>query len=45
MSSLQELLDIVKLPEYQHVTLLMEIKSDPDISGKDRKKIISVLAK
>ncbi len=45
MSSLQELLNLVQLPEYQHAILLIEIKSDPDILDKDRKKIISVLAK
>ena len=45
MSSLQELLNLVQLPEYQHANLLIEIKSDPDILDKDRKKIISVLAK
>ncbi|GIS14631.1 MAG: hypothetical protein CM15mP117_00630 [Alphaproteobacteria bacterium] len=45
MSSLQELLNLVQLPEYQHANLLIEIKSDPDILNKDRKKIISVLAK
>ena len=45
MSSLQELLSLVQLPEYQHANLLIEIKSDPDILDKDWKKIISVLAK
>ena len=45
LSSLQELLNLVQLPEYQHANLLIEIKSDPDILDKDRKKIISVLAK
>ena len=45
MSSLQELLNLVQLPEYQHANLLIERKSDPDILIKDRKKIISVLAK
>ena len=35
----------MQLPEYQHANLLIEIKSDPDILDKDRKKIISVLAK
>ena len=45
LSSLQELLNLVQLPEYQHANLLIEIKSDPDILDKDGKKIISVLAK
>ncbi len=38
MSSLQELLNLVQLPEYQHVNLLIEIKSDPDILDQDKKK-------
>ena len=38
LSSLQELLNLVQLPEYQHANLLIEIKSDPDILDKDRKK-------
>ena len=37
LSSLQELLNLVQLPEYQHANLLIEIKSDPDILDKDRK--------
>ena len=37
MSSLQELLNLVQLPEYQHANLLIEIKSEPDILDKDRK--------
>ena len=45
LPQLSELLQLVSQPQYQHVCLMVEIKSDPDASDeKAREKLVSVVA-